>query len=88
MLAKQAGNILTTQLGQILTKKLGTKEHGLNVQADLTQVSEQSLVVADCFMQFASIYEQSVLELETLTPHQEEKLKECETRKAVLVEVI
>jgi len=43
VLAKQAGNILTTQLGQILTKKLGTKDHGLNVQADLTQVSEQSL---------------------------------------------
>ena len=89
VLAKQAGNTLTKVLGETLTEKLGgKKEHGLNVQADLSQVSEHPQVVADCSVQFASIYEQSVLELEALTPHQEEKLKECEIRKAVLVEVI
>ena len=42
VLAKQAGNTLTKVLGETLTKK-GTKEHGLNVQADLSQVSEQPL---------------------------------------------
>ena len=43
VLAKQAGNTLTKVLGKTLTEKLGTKEHGLNVQADLSQVSEQPL---------------------------------------------
>ena len=43
VLAKQAGHILTMEFGKILTAKLGTEKHGLNVQADLTQVSEQSL---------------------------------------------
>ena len=53
VLAKQAGNILTKELGKSLTKKqelgksltkkLGKEEHGLNVQADLSQVSEQPL---------------------------------------------